>query len=69
LSYEIFDLILELPEFSPKWTEQDILQFITESTDGTIENIEIISFSTTQKFTMYLSLERFYGSIRKSKKI
>lgn len=49
LSYEIFDLILELPEFSPKWTEQDILQFITESTDGTIENIEIISFSTTQK--------------------
>lgn len=49
LSYEIYDLILELPEFSPKWTEQDILQFITESTDGVIDNIEIISFSTTQK--------------------
>ncbi len=46
-TYNIHDLILETPYITPQWTEQDIIQYITELTKGSMKDIEIINFSTT----------------------
>lgn len=48
-AYGVYDLIETVPDFSPQWTTQDILDLVAQFANGGIENVEVINFSTTEK--------------------